>query len=103
MTGITRWMRLVVAAITNSQLQRLTEAFKEAERLGLARDFRGLPEPWPGFRAQAEAVYRDIFVSRAEVHRARGKAHDATIKQVRDIDGASGRLRTQGHREADRG
>ena len=79
---------LVVAAITNSQLQRLTEAFKEAERLGSSRDFRGLPEPWPGFHEQAEATYRSIFVSRAEVHRARGKAHDATIKQVRDIDGA---------------
>ncbi len=78
---------LVVAATTNSQLQRLTEAFKEAERLGLSRDFRGLPEPWPGFREQAEAHYAGIFVSRAEVRRARGKAHDATIKQMRDIEG----------------
>ena len=78
---------LVVAAISESQLQRLTRAHQEAERLGLSRDFRGLPEPWVGFREQAEAMHKGIFVSRAEVHRARGKAHDATIKQVRDVDG----------------
>jgi CRISPR-associated endonuclease Csn1 len=64
---------LVVAAITERQLQRLTLAFQEAERRGLARDFAGLPEPWVGFRE--------------EVRRARGKAHDATIKQIREVDG----------------
>ncbi len=79
---------MVVAAISNGQLQRLTRAHQEAEEMGLARDFRGLPEPWVGFREQAEAALRDIFVSRAEVHRARGEAHAATIKQVRQVDGA---------------
>ena len=29
-----------------------------------------------------------VFVSRAERRRARGKAHDATIRQIREIDGA---------------
>lgn len=77
---------LVVTAVSNGQLNRLTRAHQEAERLGLARDFRGLPEPWPGFREQAEAAYRSVFVSRAEVHRARGEAHAATIKQVREVD-----------------
>lgn len=78
---------IVVAATTEGQLQRLTAAFKEAERRGLPREFSNLPEPWPGFRDHALQAYGDIFVSRAEVRRARGKAHDATIKQVRKIDG----------------
>jgi CRISPR-associated endonuclease Csn1 len=78
----------VVAAISNGQLQRLTRAHQDAEKMGLARDFRGLPEPWIGFREQTEAALRDIFVSRAEARRARGEAHAATIKQVRKVDGA---------------
>ena len=78
---------LVVAAISEGQLQRLTRAHQEAERKGLSRDFGRLPEPWVGFRVQAEKMHADIFVSRAEVHRARGKAHDATIKRIRKVDG----------------
>jgi CRISPR-associated endonuclease Csn1 len=78
---------IVVASTTESQLQRLTRAFQEAERLGKKREFRGLPEPWTGFRDQAKDAHQAIIVSRAEVRRARGKAHDATIKQVRERDG----------------
>lgn len=78
---------IVVAATTEGQIQRLTAAFKDAERRGLPREFSNLPEPWQGFRDQALQTYGGIFVSRAEVRRARGKAHDATIKQVRKIDG----------------
>jgi CRISPR-associated endonuclease Csn1 len=50
-------------------------------------------QPWPGFRLDVErAVYghdgsSGVFVSRAERRRARGKAHDATIKQIREMDG----------------
>lgn len=79
---------MVVAATSNSQLQRLTRDFQEAERRGLARDFSGLPEPWEGFRDEAAEHYANVKVSRAEVRRARGKAHDATIKQIRDVNGA---------------
>jgi CRISPR-associated endonuclease Csn1 len=79
---------IVVAATSESQLQRLTQVFKEAERRGLSRDFSGFAEPWEGFREEAAAHYAGISVSRAEVRRARGKAHDATIKQIRDVNGA---------------
>jgi CRISPR-associated endonuclease Csn1 len=79
---------IVVAAITNSELQRLTRAFQHAERMGLSRDFANLPEPWTGFRIEAENRHTNLTVSRAEVRRARGEAHKATIKQIRDVDGA---------------
>jgi CRISPR-associated endonuclease Csn1 len=79
---------IVVAATSEAQLNRLTQVFKEAERRGLSRDFSGLAEPWEGFRDEAAAHYASVTVSRAEVRRARGKAHDATIKQIREVDGA---------------
>ena len=66
-----------------------------------------LRRPWPRFRAEAErVVYGEngiggVFVSRAERRRARGKAHDATVKQVREIDGEEDRVRAQGDRKAD--
>ena len=79
---------LVIAATSEAMLQHLTNAFKEAERLGLARQFAaGVPEPWPGFRQQAEAAVQAVFVARPERGRARGEAHAATIRQVRHIDG----------------
>jgi CRISPR-associated endonuclease Csn1 len=78
---------IIVAATTERQLQLLTEAFKRSEEKGEHRDFRAFGQPWLGFRDQAIATVEKIFVSRAEHHRARGKAHDATIKQVRKIDG----------------
>ncbi len=78
---------IVLAATSESALNRLTRAFKDAERKGLAREFGGFELPWPTFIADARAAYLGVFVSRAEVRRARGKAHDATIKQVRKKDG----------------
>ncbi len=78
---------IVVAATTESALQRLTRAFQEAEALGLAREFAGFGLPWPSFIDDARKAHRGVFVSRAERRRARGKAHDATIKQVREEDG----------------
>lgn len=74
---------LVCAATTESMLNRLTRAFQEAERRGAAREFIDMPPPWPGFIEQARAGFEAVFVARAERRRARGKAHDATIKQVR--------------------
>jgi CRISPR-associated endonuclease Csn1 len=84
---------IVLAATTESLLQRMTREIQRREREGRADDIFHVAPPWPGFRAEAErVVYGEngvggVFVSRAERRRARGKAHDATARQVRDIDG----------------
>lgn len=78
---------IVIAATSEHILRLATDASKKAEARGCGFDLRGLPEPWPGFRAEAETVFDKIFVSRAEIRRARGKAHDATINQLREVDG----------------
>jgi CRISPR-associated endonuclease Csn1 len=79
---------IIVAATTESALQKLTRAFQESELRGSQRDFKELDPPWSGFVAEVRERFRDILVSRAERGRARGKAHDATILQVRQmVDG----------------
>lgn len=78
---------LVVAATSESALQRLTQAFQEAERRGAHRDFSRLDPPWPGFVADAKERLAQVFVSRAERRRARGEAHGATIRQIAERDG----------------
>lgn len=84
---------LVLAATTESLLNRMTREIQKREREGRADDTYHVSQPWPGFRVDlTRAVYGDggqggVFVSRAERRRARGKAHDATIKQIREVDG----------------
>jgi CRISPR-associated endonuclease Csn1 len=84
---------LVLAATTEGLLNRLTLEVQKREREGRQDDIFHCSQPWPGFRIDVErATYGSdttpgIFVSRAERRRARGKAHDATIKQIREIDG----------------
>jgi CRISPR-associated endonuclease Csn1 len=84
---------LVLAAITESLLNRLTKEVQKREREGRQDDIFHCRQPWSGFRAEVEqtiygsAAKPGIFVSRAERRRARGKAHDATIKQIREING----------------
>lgn len=80
---------IVVAAITQAMLQKLTKAAQEAERLGLPRgfDFTQVDLPAAGFREVVRDTVRNVFVSRADRHRARGEAHAATIKRVEDVDG----------------
>ncbi len=73
---------LVVAATTESELQKLTRAFQDAENIGSHRDFARLDPPWPDFVAEATAKLAQVFVSRAERRRARGEAHGATIRQI---------------------
>jgi CRISPR-associated endonuclease Csn1 len=82
---------IVLAATSRSMLQRLTRAAQEAERKGEPRgfDFKYVPEPWAGFRDETRAVVEHVFVSRAERQRVRGEAHKATIKQIREVNGAS--------------
>jgi CRISPR-associated endonuclease Csn1 len=78
---------MVLAACSKSLLQRATSVSKEAERHGQEFHLRGLPEPWDGFRKEVTRVFDDIFVARQTIRRERGKAHDATIKQMREIEG----------------
>ena len=71
----------------------MTRQIQQREREGRADDIFHVEPPWPRFHEDvAKVVYGEngvggIFVSRAERRRARGKAHDATVKQVRKIDG----------------
>ncbi|MGE3993130.1 type II CRISPR RNA-guided endonuclease Cas9, partial [Pseudorhodoplanes sp.] len=84
---------LVLAATTEGLLQRMTKEMQRREKEGREDDIFHVSQPWPGFHIDVtRAVYGDngtggVFVSRAERRRARGKAHDATIKQIRDIGG----------------
>lgn len=84
---------LVLATTTEGLLQSMTKEVQKREREGRQDDIFHVQQPWPGFRIDVNrAIYGEngtggVFVSRAERRRARGKAHDATIKQVREIDG----------------
>lgn len=78
---------IVLAACNESLLQQATRASQEAERRSQGFHLRGLPEPWDGFRDEVKRVFDGIFVARQTVRRERGKAHDATIKQVRKVEG----------------
>jgi CRISPR-associated endonuclease Csn1 len=78
---------IVVAVVNDRLLQWATRVSQDAERRGAEFELRGLPEPWPNFRDEVTGLYENIFVSRAEVRRARGKAHDAGIKQLRTVVG----------------
>jgi CRISPR-associated endonuclease Csn1 len=78
---------IVVAVVDERLLQWATKVSQHAEKTGAKFELRGLPEPWPNFREEVTALYETIFVARAEVRRARGKAHDAGIKQLRIVDG----------------
>ncbi len=95
---------VIVALTSQSVLQRLTKLFQEAERRGLPTnwhgighlaqmfretgglpaDFIALEQPWPGFRTEVAEALQNVTVSRAERCRARGEAHAATIRQVRE-------------------
>jgi CRISPR-associated endonuclease Csn1 len=84
---------LVLAATTESLLQSMTKEIQQREKEGRADDIFHVQQPWAGFRLDVmRKVYGEngtggVFVSRAERRRARGKAHDATVKQVKERDG----------------
>jgi CRISPR-associated endonuclease Csn1 len=80
---------IVIAATSESMLQKLTTAAQEAERQGLHKgfDFKHVPLPAAGFAGAVRETIDKVFVSRADRHRARGEAHAATIKRVETIDG----------------
>ena len=83
---------LVVAAVGEWEVQRLTKSFQEWEQRGLARPLRRVEPPWGdfhSFRREVQEAYDAIFVARPERRRARGEGHAATIRQVKERDGAS--------------
>lgn len=82
---------LVVAAIGEWEVQRLTRSYQEWEQKGLARPLRQVDPPWgdaASFRREVRQVYDNVFVARPERRRARGEGHAATIRQVKERDGA---------------
>src|SRR5262245_66354651 len=56
-------------------------------------DIFHVQQPWQDFRRDVtQVIYGEngiggVFVSRAERRRAHGKAHDATVKQIRQVNG----------------
>ncbi len=78
---------IVVAACSEATLQRLTQAFQIAEQQGLRQSFKGLGEPWSGFRDQVITAFNGVFVARAERARVPGALHEATVRQVRVREG----------------
>lgn len=79
---------VVVAAVSEDQVHRLTKSFQEWEQQGLGRPLRRVDEPWEGFREDVKAAFAGVFVARPERRRARGEGHAATIRQVAERDGA---------------
>lgn len=78
---------LIVAVTSEGALQQLTKAAQLEEERGSSRFIAGFPHPWPGFRDEAHAMLREVFVSRAERRRARGEAHAQTVRRVTDKGG----------------
>jgi CRISPR-associated endonuclease Csn1 len=79
---------IVVAATSESLLQRATREVQEIEDKGLHYNLtKNVTPPWPQFREQAIEAVEKVFVARAERRRARGKAHDATVRHIAVRDG----------------
>ena len=78
---------IIVAATSESMLNRLTRVIQKEERQGGHRAIGAMDPPWPDFRHQVQEAVGAIFVARAERRRARGEAHAATIRQIKERDG----------------
>lgn len=74
---------VVVAAVSEGEIQKLTKSFQKCEQQGLPRPLRHVPPPWETFREDVKAAYHTIRVARPERQRARGEGHAATIRQLR--------------------
>lgn len=85
----------IVAGTTESLMQSMTRKMQEeeAERRLSGQTVRSLTRvmaecpPWPGFADDMFAALEPMFVARAERRRARGKAHEATIRRIGEKDG----------------
>lgn len=81
---------IIVAAVGDGEIQRLTRSYQQFEQRGQSRPLRNVDPPWPGFREDVMAAFDTMFVARPERRRARGQGHDATIKRIAEDD--SGRI-----------
>ncbi len=77
---------ILVAATTEATFNR---AAREARRggAGIGDGLFSIDPPWPGFPEAARQACETVFVARAERRRARGRAHDATLRHVALRDG----------------
>lgn len=81
---------IITACCSEGMLQRATQQAQRQEKRGEKFELRGLETPWgdhKSFRRDVRKAFLNVFVSRPEAGRLRGKAHDATIKQIRIVDG----------------
>ena len=81
---------IVTACCSEGLLQQATRHAQQQERRGEKFELRHLPPPWgeaEPFCREVEQAVLNVFVSRPESGRLRGKGHEATIKQIREVDG----------------
>ena len=78
---------ITVAVCSEDFLRHFISSAENAEAAGNGFRFSDSPEPWAGFRTQAEGLVEKVRIARPERRRIRGAAHKATIEQVRERDG----------------
>ena len=81
---------IVTACCSEGLLQQATRHAQQQERRGEKFELRRLPPPWGEagqFRREVAQAVLNVFVSRPESGRLRGKGHDAIIKQIRKVGG----------------
>ena len=81
---------IITACCSEALLHRATRHAKRQEQRGEKFELRNLPPPWGDvsrFRREVAQAITSVFVSRPETGRLRGKAHDAMIRQIREVDG----------------
>ena len=81
---------IVTACCSEGLLQQATRHAQQQERRGEKFELRHLPPPWgeaEQFRREVGQAMLNVFVSCPESGRLRGKGHEATIKQIREVDG----------------
>ncbi|MCV6600943.1 MAG: type II CRISPR RNA-guided endonuclease Cas9 [Cohaesibacter sp.] len=81
---------IITACCSEALLQQATRHAQINEKRGEKFELRQLAPPWGKegtFRRDVKQAMEDVFVSRPEAGRLRGKGHEATIKQIRNING----------------
>ena len=81
---------IITAFCSEGLLQQATRHAQQQELRGEKFELRQLSPPWgeaKQFRREVEEIVLNVFVSRPESGRLRGKGHKAEIKQIREVDG----------------
>ena len=78
---------ILVAATTEATLNRAAREVRRGAGPEVGDGLFPLDPPWPRFPEAARQACESVFVARAERRRARGKAHDATLRHVALRDG----------------